>query len=48
MIGIIEMLPGITCHYIEITFDGFYVFCIVHVEVQQVVTTQIVPSIALS
>ena len=42
------MLPGLSGHYIDIALNGFYVFGVVQIKVQQMVAAQIVPIITTS
>ena len=48
VVGIVEVLPGVTCHYVYVALDGFYIFGIVKIEVEQVITTEVVPYITIS
>ena len=48
MIRVVEMLPRITCHDIKMTLNGFYVFSIVQVEIQQMISAQVIPSTSLT
>ena len=47
-VGVIEMLPGITCHGINTALDGLEFLVVVHIEIEQQVPSKAVPSGSLT